>query len=309
MQANASIAKEEFILSKGQLVYLVTECYYRMIYTKRRLELLERQDSLLAGLERIYAAKVRAGDVSTIEQSEWVVIRHGIEINLNESKRGFRELQTDFSRLLYSSSMYFPSEDFDFTNSIDTISLGLLREHPLIKRYSEQETLAGVEHKLARAKLFPEISLGYFNQSLQGTGADNKLYASSDRFGFVQVGLEIPLFGREEHARVRAAGIKMKFAQIEYKRQADLVSDRFTKAKYNYISRSSELKKYQDHILPELSNMRRMMDVKLSSGDIAFAEHIIYLQTFLATYEAYELSILHYQLAVLDLRFLTTKSF
>jgi cobalt-zinc-cadmium resistance protein CzcA len=56
-----------------------------------------------------------------------------------------------------------------------------------------------------KTALWPELSAGYRNVSIRGTGADNVVYQGGDRFSSFQVGVGIPIFRKGIRASIQSA--------------------------------------------------------------------------------------------------------
>jgi cobalt-zinc-cadmium resistance protein CzcA len=79
----------------------------------------------------------------------------------------------------------------------------------------KQVDLANSNVRLEKSKLLPDLTTGYFNQSIQGVGADNITYGLNNRFNGGQVGLGVPIFSGAQKARIKAAGNNVEIAQNE----------------------------------------------------------------------------------------------
>ena len=76
---------------------------------------------------------------------------------------------------------------------------------------------------MEKSRFFPDLTVGYFNQSLNGPNQDldgnEVVFTSSDRFTGFQVGVAIPIFGAKSQGSVVKA-VELKKQESEAHLQA-----------------------------------------------------------------------------------------
>lgn len=99
----------------------------------------------------------------------------------------------------------------------------VLSIHPLNKLHERRVINSKLEKNLAASHLLPDITLGYFNQSIYGPanvyGEDYFLTINNRLQGF-QASLAIPIFIYPQQQKVKALQNKKRMAELEWKRQA-----------------------------------------------------------------------------------------
>jgi len=103
-----------------------------------------------------------------------------------------------------------------------TVSLSLdssiLGNNPQLKSLRSQIEVASKEIKVEKAKLLPDFSIGYFNQSLVGNHPKDgveKYYGVGKRFQGVELGISIPIFAKPQKAKIRAAQVNVQIREAE----------------------------------------------------------------------------------------------
>ncbi len=128
-----------------------------------------------------------------------------------------RKLQT----LLNTKASYVPEDavltqiETDWNDTLDT------GQNPSLAFMQQQVNIARREKNLERSQLWPDINIGYFSQTMQGTQEINGIprsFGPGDRFTGIQAGLSIPLWFAPNISRIRAAAIREKIAvnQADY---------------------------------------------------------------------------------------------
>src|SRR6185437_10445302 len=75
------------------------------------------------------------------------------------------------------------------------------------------------EIEVNKAKSLPQLSFGYFNQSITGMQNINgveKNFTAANRFSAAQIGVNIPIFNGANKAKIAAAKTNYSSTQVEY---------------------------------------------------------------------------------------------
>ncbi len=128
------------------------------------------------------------------------------------------------------------------------------------------------------AKLLPDITLGYFNQSLIGNGETANgtptVFNSGDRFTGVQLGLSIPVFFNAHTAKIKAARIH----KMENKAQLEAVTNHTqSQLKMAMVSLKKDqqnLEFYRLNSLPQAELLLKQSQRGFQEGEIEYVEYV-----------------------------------
>jgi len=150
-------------------------------------------------------------------------------------------LQLQFQLLLNSTTFFVAQENELPLNSAAVVDSSLLISHPAMQ-YLKQLQLVAVATTLSeKAKLWPDLTLGYNIMSMKGMGADSKEYDGALRFQSVQLGVDIPVFNKGRKARINAAKTNETIAANDY----ELNLQNFTNA---YKTALADYQKYNNAV-------------------------------------------------------------
>ena len=192
---------------ENELRKKIKKSWYQLAYSREKLSLLLFQDSLYTNFlhaatvryeteEGTFLEKVSAETQLMQVQNELNIIEVDISIQVQELKT----LMNDSSNLLIVPSEYVKRE----TSVIG--SSDFIESNPNLKLIQQQILIAQAQKSVYKAKMLPDLSLGYFNQSMIGSPtANGNVAASSDRFSGVQAGISIPLFFGSYKANIKTA--------------------------------------------------------------------------------------------------------
>jgi cobalt-zinc-cadmium resistance protein CzcA len=121
----------------------------------------------------------------------------------------------------------------------------------------------------------PDLSLGYFNTSIQGTGADNILYSQSKRFNSGHVGIGIPIFAGAQKARVNASRVREMIADNEYQNQLQTIENQYESAQSQYESYLEAANYFEKNSLPEAKTISETADKQFINGDINYLDWVM----------------------------------
>lgn len=203
-------------LKEADTKKMVRQVFYMFIYFKEKEKLLFKNDSIYAAFLSKANLRFTHGESNILEKTTAETQRGAIAIQLNQLEQDIELIKLQFMLLLNTTTRFIPTEpsvkiDFNLTNDSN-----LVNQHPFLKIIEQQKKMSLLNSKLEKSKLMPDLSIGYYNMTMNGAGADNKYYNSSTRFQSVQVGLGIPLFFGSHKAKINASKINQHISENDY---------------------------------------------------------------------------------------------
>jgi cobalt-zinc-cadmium resistance protein CzcA len=195
---------------------MVRQVFYTFLYLKEKEKLLFKNDSIYAAFLSKANLRFTNGESNILEKTTAETQRGVIAIQLNQLEQDIELIKLQFMLLLNTTTHFIPTEasvkiDFNLTNDSN-----LVYQHPFLKIIEQQKKMSLLNTKLEKSKLMPDLSIGYYNMTMNGAGADNNYYNSSTRFQSVQVGLGIPLFFGSYKAKINASKINQHISENDY---------------------------------------------------------------------------------------------
>lgn len=194
---------------RSEVRYLVRSTWHQLNYLialhKRYVEL----DSIYVIYLKAATARHQAGETALLEKLTIEGRSQKIKITLRQNEAQI-EFYTERLLALTGSAARL-------TTSHDAVVLEVPPNgnspSTHVLWYKQQSVVANRETSLQRNLLLPDITLGYFNQTLIGVplrASSSDVATSSNRFQGFQVGLSIPLWLHPQVAKVRAAVFRQR---------------------------------------------------------------------------------------------------
>jgi cobalt-zinc-cadmium resistance protein CzcA len=298
--------------SENELVFQVKQVYETLRYLNARQNLLLRQDSIFADMVRITALQYATGEATLLQKTS-------ADTRYNEVQNLIRQNEADL--LTYGSQLRVlinsPQDVVVSSESFLPLTTTLVGDsnqvsgNPLLSYQRTLKAIALQEKRVESNKALPDLTFGYFNQTLTGfqqqlDGSD-RYFSSNDRFSGFMVGMAIPIWFVPAHARVRAASIRSSSAALHEEYVTKQLYSEWEKAVQQFAKHQNSLNYYHSSALPNAKLILRQSSLAYRAGDISQADYRLNLQQALSIEEAYVQTVLMYNQSIITLEFLSGK--
>ncbi len=280
-QTKIQISELNEAIVKNELIAQVTSTYYNLWHLKSKQKLLQKQDSIY---ERFaYAANLRykTGESNALEQATANVELADIEILISDNNSALKNYQLQLQNLINADSLVdinVGNLEVKQTMLAENNEENTISKNPMIAYYDKQIELAENEKSVAVAKMLPDITLGYVNQSFIGNGSATNgtptVFDSSDRFTGIQLGLSIPIWFKPHTAKIKAA----KIHKSENEAQLEAVKNR-TQTQLETLfqmlqKEQTNLESYKTNALPQAELLLKNSQHGFQEGEIGYVEYV-----------------------------------
>lgn len=250
-------------LTKAHIEKSVSEVFYQLLILKEKEKLLLKADSLYAHFLEKAANRFQLGETNILEKSSAEIQRSQIAMQLKEVHNTFAITLLQFRLLLNSEINYSPLGNISIP--IDNLPAAeAVAKHPELLIYQQEIVKAQAETKWEKAKLLPELSVGYFTQTMQDI--------NTDMFSSVQIGIGIPLFASGQRGVVKAGKQKIAIAQNEYDHQVSLLHNKYQQTVLQYQNNLEIVKSFQDTQLPNVALIFKTSQEQFANGEIDYLQ-------------------------------------
>ncbi|MGE5424403.1 MAG: CusA/CzcA family heavy metal efflux RND transporter, partial [Syntrophothermus sp.] len=264
----------EYRSSELEIATKVKQVYWQMVYLESLERLKEYQDSLYTGF--LKAARLRAGTGETNRLEMITAQSHSLEVRneLRQVRADIIIYSEKLSNLLNTVQTYKPADTILIKKGFNESSGSLaVSSNPVFNSVLQKAEISRWEKKTAINRIFPDLSIGYFSQTLHWAG-ESPGYANNKRFNGFQAGISMPLWFVPYTSRAKEAGLREKAAR-EY-------ADYYLKSlQGDYKVLAGELEKYRNSIiyyenqaLPEADNIIRQATLTYKSGEMDYMEYV-----------------------------------
>lgn len=299
-QAQLSIAKNDLKLQ-------ISQVWFELLYLKQKVQLLELQDSIYQDFNRTAQIRYETETSTYLEklnaETRWMQIKNNkrllyLDITIQEKQLN----------ILLNDSIEWQFEPFNFDPKMAS---ALMPDNPVAANpalYAKQQLVevTQAEKRVLSAKTLPDISIGYFNQSFNGSLLESGDVAnSSNRFTGIQAGLSIPIFFGSDRAKIRAAKLNQQMAQTQADYYQNLLEGEYESQWQETLKHISSLQYYEETALIQaetiIENAKKSFDNEL----IDYVEYTKNLDKALAIKHDYLETINDFNQAILRLEYLS----
>jgi len=297
-----SIAVKEVELKKQ-----VSDIFYLLVYLKQKQNILLQNDSVYASFLEKANFRFAKGETNVLEKTTAETQRGQIAIQLNLLNNDIDIFQLQFQLLLNTTSVFTPSTEnpkIIFAASLDTSAIS---KHPTLQVLQQQKEISIVQTQLEKSKLLPNLNIGYYNMTMMGTGADNRLYNTSTRFNSVQFGLGVPLFFGSQRAKINSNKTFELISENNYQIGLQTLNAEYQIAFKKYQIQLQTVKYFEETALRNASTITKTANQQFSNGGINYLEWTMLINNAVTIQINYTDAVNNLNNSIIQLNYLTSK--
>ena len=294
-------------VKESELIKQLSEAFYFLVSLQQKQKILLQNDSVYAIFLEKANLRFSKGETNVLEKTIAETQRGQISIQLNQLKSDLEVLQLEFQLLLNTTTFFLPTiENPKMVLEVmqDTLSI---RSHPQLKILEQQQKISLANTQLERARLLPDLTIGYNNQSIRGAGADNVLYPKSTRFSSAHIGLSIPLFFGSQRAKVNSSKAMQLISANNYQHGLQSFKAKYNKAFRQYRAQLQTVKYFEETALKNAETIKTSASQQFANGDINYLEWTMLLNNATIIQNNYIEAIKDLNQSIIQLNFLTSK--
>lgn len=307
--ANVKASELKLQMTKNELIYEIRSTYLYLEYLAEEKLLLQKQDSIYTSFMNAASNRYKSGESNLLEktnaETELLQVKNLLGQNQGNSLIYVSRLQS----LMNSRT---PVQIETKTVSRREISLNAdtnaCAQNPYLLYLRQQIEISSKQKKLETARTMPDISLGYFNQTLigyQNLNGTDQYFDASERFTGFQVGLAIPLWFVPHTAKIKAAELNKKAFESNYEQNQVALQNQYAQLVQEYFKSKNTLDYYEKSALPNADLIISQADKAFRNGNIAYMEYLHNVRTALNIRANYLSTLNQHNQNVIKLEFLT----
>lgn len=294
--------------TSNAVAFDVSSAYVQLLFLKARHHQLVGLDTLFEGLAKSASVRYRTGEAPLLETIS-------AETQWNEVKNGLRQNEAD--QMIYEKQLQVlmnydqPVGTSETLEQLALSSKGSIVENPELHHLKKEIEVADRWRKVQFAKVLPDITVGFFSQTLIGyelIDGQEQYFGANERFNGFEIGLSIPIWFLPHAARARAAESQYEIAQNEYESYAHILSGQYDQSLKEFEKANAGLDYYRQYALPNADKLESQNILSFRSGEIDYSTFLLNIRTSIAIREGYLNNLRDYHLAVLKLNYITGNS-
>ncbi len=283
-KANKELNTLNAEINKIQLLSELHYQYYLINTIKEKLQFLDQVQNEIKQTEQNVIKQYELGQLSVLEKSSVSFSLNKIIREIDIQKIELKQQLLYFNLLLGSkNNEYSPIYSIEILNSNNTNSTEGIFE----KKLKQIETINRLSWKTERSKLYPDIKIGYTNQSLNGILDYGRPAVNTDRFQFISAGISVPIFFTAQNAKNKMA--KLEWEQSKYIQELESEKLKIKKSELIDLIKAKNIQcvNYQNVLIPELIQAMKAANKQLYAGNIKHIEWSQYISQLTDSYNMY----------------------
>ncbi|MFZ4402322.1 MAG: efflux RND transporter permease subunit, partial [Bacteroidales bacterium] len=313
--ANAKVKSSEWHLKTSQLEIAtqVKQVYWQLAYLYSKQKLMKYQDSLFSGVQRAAELRANSGETNKLEmitaRSQSMEVKNQLNQVTFDIGIANRKLQT----LLNTESMIYPADTVLKRKNYTVIaSTSEIAKNPSLGYLQQQIEVLRNEKKLERSHGMPDLSIGYFSQTIRGTQDVNgvpQTFGAGDRFTGIQLGIVIPIWFVPYAAKSKAAKICENIARTDAENYNKSLTGNYRSLIDEYAKYQGSVNYYEEQAIPEAELIIDQSTRIYKAGAMDYLDFVLNLNRALSIKQNYLDAINSYNQTIINIEFITGKTF
>jgi cobalt-zinc-cadmium resistance protein CzcA len=288
-------------VKKAALRQQVAQLYFNLVYLQEKKKLLQKNDSLYAEFFDKATLRFKKGESNIMEKTTAENQRYQIALQLSQLEQDMDIMQLQFQLLLNTTTVFIPTEKTAHLNNLSDMDSAALAAHPYLQYLKQQQQISEAETKAEKAKLLPNINIGYSISSMKGLGADDKAYNGVPQFHSAQLGLNIPVFAGAQKARIAASKMQERIAENDYGLNLKNFQTAYQSAFIQYKKYDEAVKYFESKALKNVEVITATANKQFINGDINYLEWVLLINQAITIQSDYAEAVNNRNMAIIEI--------
>jgi cobalt-zinc-cadmium resistance protein CzcA len=291
-----ALSEVSLALKKNRMERDVRAAYMELWFAKSKFTLISDLEKEFQNFAVIAKKRFEAGETNLIEKMSAEGKREEINLLKSEASLDVENLRKQLQLLLNSESAV-TIVDGDLRKILFTDVEELGNESPILILQEQIVTVSEREHKLEMARFLPDLSVGYFNQQIEGV----------KNFTGFQVGIKVPVFFWSQRGKAQAAKKNSEIAQMNYEQTKLDISAVLQSSLQDFEKHKASLVYYETKGLQLADKLFSSANKAYKEGEVGYVEYIATLEQSVQIKESYLNRLNLYNQTVNEINYLTGK--
>ncbi|MBK7357741.1 MAG: CusA/CzcA family heavy metal efflux RND transporter [Saprospiraceae bacterium] len=311
---NAELQGSQFQMqmSESEIKAQVQYWFYQLLYLQNAKKQLKSLDSLYIDFVSAADLRYKTGETNLLEKATAETKRGQLSLIIKQNETEAIMAYASLKTLLNTSEDFAIRANDNYQPLILNISfdISLIANNPSLLVLYQQALIAEQNRKVEISSTFPDLNVGYFNQSLIGTQTVNGMevyYDGSKRFQGFNVGVGIPLTFFSNSAKIKSLDYKRAALQMEADNGKLQLQAKLQNAFELYNQNLSQYNYYKSSALPNAEIIINTAKTAYNSGAVGYIEYLQALQTAADVQLNYLQAINQLNQSIININFLINK--
>ena len=309
--AQEQVASTQVALKQQELQKAVKTVFYNMVDLLERQKLLMRLDSIYSRFLDAASLRLKTGESTILEKSNAETQIQQLKLQQEQVKADLRMEQQQLQWLLNTKDLLLPEYHAFKKEQAPVIDTLAVAAHPAVQLQQQQVKVNAAQTNIEKARLNPEFTVGYSNQSIIGyqtkDGVTQKYYGGGDRFNIYQLSVALPLFNKAIKARIKAGQLQEETTRMEVDATSQYLTNQWQQLNEAYKKYRSQVQYYETSGLQQAALITRNARLGFEKGDVSYVEWTLQMNNAVNIELGYLQAIHALNNTIIELEYLTGK--
>jgi len=308
---NSNLSQLKTGVTKQEIAFNIRQSWNALLYYSELNKMLQKQNNLMQKFVRSASLRFQTGETNSLEKTTAEAKQQELEQKIKHNDAMIWVEKSKIKTFL-NRQENFASSDTSFVSlpTLGILDSTLVKENPNVKLASQQVNVAEANRKVEKSTLLPDISAGYFIQSLTGNQEVNGqtvYYDSAPRFQGFSVGISLPIFAGSNVSKIQASktNIEMQQKNADYLKLE--LSNHYQQQIQQLNTFQSLVDYYKNTALANADLITKNAGKAYQNGDVSYVEYVQALETALTIRTNYINAIHNFNQTVINLQFLVNQ--
>jgi heavy metal efflux system protein len=310
-QAHEQMVSSRIALKQQDLHKAVKTVFYNMVDLLERQQLLLRLDSIYSRFLDAASLRLKTGESTMLEKSNAETQIQQLKLQQEQVKADLRIEQQQLQWLLNTRDSLlpqYPALKREYGSAYDTAAIA---GHPAVQLQQQQVKINAAQTNIEKARLSPEFTVGYSNQSIVGyqtkDGINQNYYGGGDRFHVYQLSVGLPIFNKAVKARIKADQVQEETARMEVAATSQYLASQLQQLNEAYKKYAEQVRYYESGGLKQAALITRNARLGFEKGDVSYVEWTLQMNNAVHIELGYLQAVHALNNTIIELEYLTGK--
>jgi len=311
LKANSDASQLRLGVTRQEVVFSIRQSWNTILYYSRLNTILQKQNALMDRFVKAAVLKFETGETGSLEKVTATARQQELQQQLKQNEASIKVEKSRMNVFLNRPADFAVADtSFIALPSLAVLDTTIVKQNANALLALQEVKVAEANNKVEQSSLWPDLSAGYFIQSLTGNqdvDGQSRYYDGSLRFQGFSVGVSLPIFAGSNVSRIKASKTNVALQQ----KNADYLQQQL---KSEYQQQRAQLDTYQSLLdyytataLPNADIITNNATKAYLNGDIAYVEYVQALETALNIRLNHVNAINKFNETVINLQFLSNQ--
>lgn len=314
MAAQARLTREQAVgasrsldVIRNELAYEVRLAFNELLFLQEMKKVLFRQDSILNLGASAVSSRQRAGEATLLEKMTAESQSMEARNQLQQQEADIRIQESRIKQLLFVDGFFEASGKFEKLTIPALLDTSSAQNHPMVLLMNQQAIIGYQNSRLQKNLLMPDLTLGYFNQSLigfQNINGQDRFFGKDRRFTGFQLGLAMPLWAGPQLARSRAASLNAQALEQKAKQTSTILKNQYLEALQELKKSNGSVSYYENLANAQAVLIIRQAQLSFRQGELNFNDYLLALRNALQIQTGYLTALRSFNQTIIKIQYL-----